>query len=336
MRVLRYIKFALVAILALLVVAMIALYIYQPSPPDHFSFSDKGETLRLPDGRQLAWTESGDPAGRPVFYFHGGPGSRIEAQLYDAANKELGIRMIALDRPGYGRSDFQPGRSYLDWAGDVGAVADKLGIKRFAVIGFSSGGTYAALVAHEMPERLSVAAIVAGEGPYMHPDYPWSALDEHSFGVSPINRIFMFSAKYSPFVMRSFFRLMRIMVFADPVGMMQNSGGDMLSDHDLEMFTSDEYALAQVEAFRQGALGVTHDFALERRHWPFALEDIHAPEVLVFHGQDDGGVDPAVGAFVCGRIPACDEVVMFPGEGHSVIYHNYNEIAGAILSAWKN
>ncbi len=332
----RFIRFVLLAIIALFIVAVIALYVYQPSPPDRFSFSDEGETIPLPDGRQLAWTDSGDPNGRPIFYFHGGPGSRIEAQLYDAANKELGIRMIALDRPGYGRSDFQPGRSYLDWADDVQAVADQLAIERFAVIGFSSGGPYAALVAHEMPERLSVVAIVAGEGPYLHADYPWAALSEQSFGASPVNNIFMFSAKYAPFVMRSFFRLMRIMIFADPIGVMQSSGGEILSDRDLQMFTRDEYALAQVEALRQGAAGPSHDFTLERRDWPFALEDINAPEVLVFHGQDDGGVDPAVATFVCGLIPACGKTVMFPGEGHSVLYHRYNEIAGAILSAWKD
>jgi pimeloyl-ACP methyl ester carboxylesterase len=243
--------------------------------------------------------------------------------------------MIALDRPGVGRSDFQPGRSYLDWAGDVGAVADHLGIERFAVIGFSSGGPYAAVVAHEMPERLTIVAIAAGEGPYRHPDYPWSALGAHSFGVSPINRLFMFSAKYAPFIMRGFFRVMRIMIFADPVGVMQDSGGDIFSGRDLEMFTRQEYALGQVEALRQGARGATHDFTLERRDWPFALEDIRAPEVLLFHGQDDGGVDPAVGAFVCGLIPACDEAVVFPGEGHSVLYHRYDEIAGAMLTAWK-
>jgi hypothetical protein len=67
MKALRFIKLALAAVFVLLVVAVIALHTYEPSPPDAFSFSDDGETLRLPDGRLLAWTDSGDPAGRPVF-----------------------------------------------------------------------------------------------------------------------------------------------------------------------------------------------------------------------------------------------------------------------------
>lgn len=336
MRFLRILGYLVVAVFAIIGVALIALYVYEPKPTADFGFSDAGQILRLADGRQIAWTDSGDPNGQPVFYFHGGPGSRIEALLYHEDNTQLGIRMIALDRPGYGRSDFQAGRSYLDWAEDVEAVADHLGIERFAALGFSSGGPYAALLAHQIPERLSVVLIVAGEGPYLHPEYPWSELGEGSFGASPINDVFMFSARNWPFVMRTFFRLMRPMIFADPIGVMQNSGGEMMSARDLEMFTTHEYALAQVEALRQGAGGPTQDFTMERREWPFALKDIVAPEILVFHGEDDGGVDPAVGAFVCELIPACDEVVIFPGEGHSVLFHHYEEIAGAMLRAWRD
>jgi pimeloyl-ACP methyl ester carboxylesterase len=60
------------------------------------------DTLALPDGRRLGYAEYGDPDGEPGFYFHGHPGSRFEAQLADQAAKEKSIRIVALDRPGYG------------------------------------------------------------------------------------------------------------------------------------------------------------------------------------------------------------------------------------------
>ena len=69
--------------------------------------------------------------------------------------------------------------------------------------------------------------------------------------------------------------------------------------------------------------------------WPFELENVQASTVLVFHGEDDAGVDPRIGEYVCLRIPACSEPVMFSGEGHSVVYYRYEEIARAMLDAWE-
>ena len=54
------------------------------------------KTLRLEDGRLLGYAVYGDPEGQPVFYFHGFPGSRLEAQLADGVAARLGVRLIAL------------------------------------------------------------------------------------------------------------------------------------------------------------------------------------------------------------------------------------------------
>jgi hypothetical protein len=99
----------LIIILAILVMTLFAitgLFVYEPSLADGFTFSTAGKTIKLSDGRTLAYLDIGDPEGRPLFYFHGGPGSRLEGLLYDQFNRQLGIRMIAPDRPGYGLSDF--------------------------------------------------------------------------------------------------------------------------------------------------------------------------------------------------------------------------------------
>jgi dipeptidyl aminopeptidase/acylaminoacyl peptidase len=135
----------LLALLVLILVAIVVLFVYDPSPADGFTFSSAGKTIQLSDGRTLAYLESGDPEGRPLFYFHGGPGSRLEGLLFDDLNQQLGIRMITPDRPGYGLSDFQEARTYLDWPDDVRQLADQLDIERFAVLGWSSGGPHAAV-----------------------------------------------------------------------------------------------------------------------------------------------------------------------------------------------
>ncbi len=334
-RLLRIFSTIILAILVIILVAVVGLFVYEPSPAEGFAFSSAGKTIQLSDGRTLAYLDSGDPEGHPVFYFHGSPGSRLEGLMYDELNQQLGIRMIVLDRPGYGLSDFQEDRTYLDWADDVSEVADHLGIDRFAVLGWSSGGPHAAAVAHEIPERLTVAAIVDGEVPYASDDFPQSALTGDTFAGSGVNKLFIWSANNGPWLMRTLFRMYRIMLFRDPAGFVEDAGGTDMLAKDKQFFTSSVYSAEQVEAFRQGAEGITRDLTIERLDWPFEFEDIHTPTVLVFHGEEDTLLHPKISEYVCMRIPSCDEPTIYPGEGHSAVYYRYQEIIQAMLDAWE-
>ncbi len=136
-----------------------------------------GDTITLVDGRRLGWAEFGDPQGLPLFYFHGFPASRLEGKLIEAAALRNGIRVIASDRPGYGISDFQPRRRLLDWPCDVKALADRLSIDRFMILGVSGGGPYALACAHAMAPRLRAVGVVCGLGPVFEPwarsSLPW-------------------------------------------------------------------------------------------------------------------------------------------------------------------
>ncbi|MGH2542356.1 MAG: alpha/beta fold hydrolase, partial [Ardenticatenaceae bacterium] len=127
------------------------------------------QSIRLPDGRRLGYDEYGDLSGMPLFIFHGWPSTRLAASLMGEVASQRAVRLIAPDRPGIGLSDFQPGRAILDWPGDVVALADALGIKRFAVVGISGGGPYAAACAFKIPARLSAASIVSGMAPFEMP-----------------------------------------------------------------------------------------------------------------------------------------------------------------------
>src|SRR2546429_8369047 len=100
------------------------------------------KVISLIDGRTLGYAEYGDPNGKPVFFFHGLPGSRRQRHPDDSIAIELGARIIAIDRPGYGLSDFQQGRKLLDWPDDVAPPAHSLKIHQIAAIGVSVGGAY--------------------------------------------------------------------------------------------------------------------------------------------------------------------------------------------------
>ena len=118
--------------------------------------------IKLKDGRALGYAEYGAPEGKPIFYFHGFPGSRLDWMLSDSDNSanELNARIIAVDRPGMGLSDFKRDRKILDWPDDVVELADILQIERFSVLGISGGGPYTFACAFKIPERLTRTAIV--------------------------------------------------------------------------------------------------------------------------------------------------------------------------------
>jgi hypothetical protein len=97
-------------------------------------------TIRLRDGRRMGYAEWGDGGGRPLLYFHGWPGSRVEGRLADETAMSRSIKLIAIDRPGMGLSDFQRGRTLVDWPDDVLELAAALGLDRFAVCWGSRAG----------------------------------------------------------------------------------------------------------------------------------------------------------------------------------------------------
>jgi len=115
------------------------------------------------DGRKLVYLQVGDPGGALVLHNHGGPSSRLEARVFESAAKALGLRFVCVDRPGLGKSDPQPDRTFAGWADDLEAVADALGAKTFAVTGWSEGGPWAlAAAAYLDPTRLVHVTSVAG------------------------------------------------------------------------------------------------------------------------------------------------------------------------------
>src|SRR5215212_8514750 len=122
------------------------------------------KTIQLHDGRTLGYIDYGSPDGNTLFYFHGHPGSQLEAGFLAKAASNQSVRLIGIDRPGLGLSTFKPGRSILDWPNDVVELANRLHINQFAVVGFCGGSLYALACAYTIPTHLTACGIVSGVG----------------------------------------------------------------------------------------------------------------------------------------------------------------------------
>jgi pimeloyl-ACP methyl ester carboxylesterase len=127
------------------------------------------ETIEQAGGRRLAYAVWGDPAGFPIVVLHGTPGCRLNRYPDENALAAAGIRVITYDRPGYGRSDRDPGRQVVNCVADVTAIADAAGVDRFAISGASGGGPHTLAVAAGLPDRVTRARCVVGVAPYGAP-----------------------------------------------------------------------------------------------------------------------------------------------------------------------
>jgi pimeloyl-ACP methyl ester carboxylesterase len=282
-------------------------------------FKEKGDrTLRLQDGRLLGYSIYGDPGGRPVFYFHGFPGSRLEARLADRVAARLGVRLIAVDRPGFGLSDFKPRRTIFDWPDDVTTIADHLGLARFATVGVSGGGPYAAACALRIPQRLTAAAIVCGLGP---PDTP-NGTDR----MVRNNRLTLLLGRHLPWLASMFLRCSAYQLRRNPERMLRRIIG-ALPDADKAVVARPEIKTAIrdniVEAFRRGSSGAACELSLYTRPWGFLLKDI-ALRVDLWHGEEDRSVPPTMGRYQALAMPNC-RATFCPREGHFSLAINHME-----------
>ena len=270
-------------------------------------------TLGLRDGRTLGYAEYGVRDGKPVLVFHGSPGSRLQVQAAHAPALARGIRVVAPDRPGLGLSTRLPGRQIADWSSDVRELADALGMARFAVIGISGGGPYAAACAWGLPERVARAGIISGVAP---PDGPRLGQDLHRAGRLAFNLVLG-----APWLLRWVMALgalgsrrvpdaafERLRALAPPV--------DQPVLRRPEVAASLSAGLR--EAFRQGGEGPADEVHQAHRSAAISSQEIRVP-VRLWHGEADGVVPVAMGRHLAEIIPNC-RAEFIPGGGHYLVF----------------
>ena len=282
------------------------------------------KTIKLKDGRKLGYVDLGKSDGKPLFHFNGFPGSRLEVTILADEAIKKNIRVIGIDRPGMGLSDFKKNRTLLDWPDDVVELADALGIDKFAVEGISGGGPYVAACAYKIPKRLTSCGIISG-------------VASKDLEIEKKMRIFS--------VIRIFPWLFKLMIWLQSRGMRNlekaekkmKESAKKFPEADRKIFDDPQilslFVKETAEAFRQGSKGAYYEGKIYIRSWGFNLEDISPKlKVYIWHGEADEIVPVAMGRGMCKLIPKC-EGKFYPGEGHySTIFKYYKEIIDALTS----
>ncbi len=285
------------------------------------------QTIQLKDGRNLGYAEYGVVNGRPLLHFHGWPGSRLEARLVAEAAARADVRLIGVDRPGMGLSDFMPGRTILDFVEDVIEFVDALGLDLFAIEGISSGGVYAIACAYKIPQRLTACSIISGMGPFE------VGLD----GMKRRNRAALSVAKNAPWLLRPLlwgimgrYRHNQSKIDALLLNMVRE-----LPVPDKELFLNPEVrqhlASATLEAFNQGSRGIAYDGKLLSQPWGFRLENLSFSNIYLWHGELDVDVPVKMARFVADTIPNC-KAKFFPHDGHISVPYTYPEEIWSVMN----
>jgi pimeloyl-ACP methyl ester carboxylesterase len=269
-------------------------------------------TVVAADGRTLTIAESGDPDGFPVFSLHGTPGSRFAGQANESAYENVGARVITYDRPGYGGSDRFRGRRVVDSVADVSAIADSLGIKRFAVSGGSWGGPHSLAVAARLPERVTRAACVAGVAPFDMPGFDWFA------SMDAVNIEEMGWALEGEDVLAREIDRMATAWLERLADDPSKAGEVEFSDADRAVMANPERQLVEQrmlkEAFRQGVWGYVDDALCLIQPWGFDVTEIRVP-TRVLYGLTDVLVPRQHGEWLAQNVPNAEAVIDEQG-GH--------------------
>lgn len=274
--------------------------------------------LQLDDGRRIACAECGDTAGQPVFAFHGIPGSRLQEHPDPGIAAARGARVIHVDRPGFGLSSPCPARTLASWANDVAAIADRLGIGRFAVAGISGGGPFALACAALLGERVTRVAIVSGVGP------PGSMHGGRV--VLPARAAFYFAA-HAPELMFGPLRVAARLALRAPGRFIDRVAVHLAPDDRRTLSRPDVRAMLErdlAESVRQGIDALITDLRLEARPWQLPLEAIRVP-VALWHGDADRVVPPAATRHLATVIAGAQAHVR-PGLGHFMVFDCWAEI----------
>lgn len=247
------------------------------------------------NGHRLSVTQYGALEGTPVFFFHGAPGSRLPMPEEPATAHALGVRMIALDRPGYGHSQPQPHRTLCDWPQDVAAVADYLGIQGFAVIGQSAGGPHAVACAALLGGRVTALALVGAPAP-PQADGAIQNLSRTALTLGALGRYLPRAARLgtglsAQLARRAPERYMRFME-----SRLAPADAALLADSRFRQGLLDKYR----EGYRRGGGGHARDLYLLAHDWGFDLERVRCPTWL-WHGAED----QVVPATVCHVLERC-------------------------------
>jgi pimeloyl-ACP methyl ester carboxylesterase len=268
-------------------------------------------SVRLSDGRGLAFCETGPRSGAPVVYCHGAIGTPLGRSIdLEAIAVDLGIRYIAVSRPGIGGSDPAPDRSVIDFADDVRQLVDALRIERFAVVGVSAGGPYALALAHQLPDRVPRVAVCSSLSPLCAP--------HQTPGMQRRIRLALAILARAPGACAALGDAVLPLIRRHPQLLSWVIAAHAAPAERLRLQGQGERAAASssfLDAAADGGVrGMIEDFLTYSRPWGFAAGDVE-PEVYLWHGLNDPLVPIDHALALAATLPRC-RAFFDPEEGH--------------------
>jgi pimeloyl-ACP methyl ester carboxylesterase len=275
-------------------------------------------TVTLPDGRALAVVDAGDRGGMPVIVHHGTPGcGRLYSPWIEDA-RARGLRLIGYDRAGYGASDRAHGRTVADVAADIAAIAEALGLDRFATWGASGGGPHALATAALLDDRVVAAATFAGAGPHGEPDLDFMA------GMGEDNVTEFGAALAGEAQLRPLHEAFAESVIETTPEQLADELRTLLSPPDVAILTGELAEFLHgtfVTAVANGVGGWVDDDLAFTRPWGFDVGAISVP-VQLWQGAQDLMVPAAHGEWLARHVPGAD-VHRCPEDGHLTVVENH-------------
>jgi pimeloyl-ACP methyl ester carboxylesterase len=288
----------------------------------------------LPDGRRIAYAEWGDPHGFPCLLFHGSPGSRLFGKYLDESAKRAGLRLVAPDRPGFGRSDPVDPYTILGVAEESLALIRSQTPDRFAVVGVSGGAPYVYAASVIGQERIDVAGIISGLAP-IESDEPAGRNTKLVAAIRSDSESTLRMLRLQGRVLRRVVRVIRRMprAFRAPFNrayarQLPPADREILMKPELADIGMDDLA----ESLRQGSEAAFLELVAQLREpWGFELDDVKVP-VLLWHGTEDQNALCSTARRAADALPRCD-ATYYEGEGHLMFVNHADEILTAIARA---
>lgn len=284
--------------------------------------------VTLRSGKRLGVAEFGTPDGLPLLAFHGAPASRLMFDVADDAARQLGLRLIAFDRPGYGLSPLDYGATLASRTEIFAELPDALGLDRFAIIGVSGGGPYAVAMAARLGRRIRALGLVSPLGPVA--DVASRSVND-PLHLSMAHRMFFLDLPRHTWMLR-FNAEIAARTFRAAPRMVASTFLHLLPEVDREILNRPEVSHSMIEmtleATRHGISGGIADLEIYGEPWHVDYGAISAPSLL-WQGLADAIVPVAVSLRLGTLIAGC-KVERIAHAGHFWIYDKIAEVLGAV------
>lgn len=276
--------------------------------------------ITLSDGRSLSYAQYGAISGQPVLYFHSTPSSRLE-HLDEALLLTMGVRLICVDRPGYGGSTTKEYRKVIDWVDDIEQLTNALTLPSYSILAFSGGGPYALACAYKLPSQIDKVILCGSSAPLAIPQLYASLPEQVRMYYDAVTYDAHEAIKHFGNAVNSPEALMGIME-------------SLLPEPDQQLFSNpwfrNMYQQSLAESIKQGLCGFVWDMRAIATDWGFDIKNIEK-EIELWTGGKDQNISPVLFDYLTTTLPHCNRTAL-NDSGHYLLFSHTEEIVNRLIS----